>query len=123
MVAITTPDTIFTHDILGRFVCNTFTEAMQSGPFDAIILGGGTFGLAPAEDLFARSSTMPQGNYRILVLEGGPFTLPEHTQDIPNLQLYGPGRRFNADPNTLLDMPSPDGPPPTLCSRSCMDSI
>jgi choline dehydrogenase-like flavoprotein len=109
-VAITTPDTIFTHDILGRFVCNTFTEATQSGPFDVIILGGGTFGLALAEDLFFRSGAMPQGNYRILVLEAGPFTLLEHTQDIPNLQLYPPGRRVNADPNTLLDMP-PGGPP------------
>jgi Domain of Unknown Function (DUF1080)/GMC oxidoreductase len=110
-MAVTTPDTIFTHDISGRFVCNTFNEAMQSGPFDAIILGGGTFGLALAEDLFFRSGAMPQGNYRILVLEAGPFTLPEHTQDIPNLQLFAPGRRFNADPNTLLDMPSPDGAP------------
>ena len=75
-MAITTEDTSFTHDILGRYVCNTFGEAKSSGTFDVVIIGGGTFGLTLAEDLFERSRPMgaaikPQ-NYRILVLEGGP---------------------------------------------------
>src|SRR5262249_45620742 len=35
-------------------------------------------------------------NFRILVLEAGPFVLNEHTQDIPNLQLYGPGTQPSA---------------------------
>jgi hypothetical protein len=38
-------------------------------------------------------------NYRILVLEAGPFALPEHTQDIPNLQLFAPGQ---PSPSELL---------------------
>jgi hypothetical protein len=97
-----TPETPFTRDILGNYVCNSFSEAQNSGPFDVIIIGGGTFGLALAQDLLFRtqrqglgvlpedSSWRPAG-FRILVLEAGPFALPEHTQDIPNLQLYAPG--------------------------------
>ena len=40
-MAIPTPQTIFTRDILGNFVCNTLAEATASGPFDVIIIGGG----------------------------------------------------------------------------------
>jgi ribulose 1,5-bisphosphate synthetase/thiazole synthase len=50
-----TIDTSFTHDILGRYICNTFDEAKKSGAFDVIIIGGGTFGLTLAEDIFERS--------------------------------------------------------------------
>jgi len=105
-MAIPTPETQFTRDILGNYVCNTFAEAIASGPFDVVIIGGGTFGLVLAQDLFFRSQrfgpgSVPQDtlrpfNYRILVLEGGPFTLPEHTQDLPNLQLFGPGTQPSA---------------------------
>jgi choline dehydrogenase-like flavoprotein len=107
-MAITTQQTIFTRDILGRYVCNTFSEATQSGPFDVIIIGGGMFGLSLAQDLYFRSQlinrvlggippgTVKPPNYRVLVLEAGPFTLPEHTQDIPNLQLYPPGAKSSA---------------------------
>jgi hypothetical protein len=105
-MAVPTPETQFTRDILGNYVCNTFAEATSSGPFDVIIAGGGTFGLALAQDLFFRSQrsgsgSVPQDtlrplNYRILVLEGGPFTLPEHTQDLPNLRLFGPGPQPSA---------------------------
>jgi choline dehydrogenase-like flavoprotein len=101
-MASPTPETLFTRDILGNFVCNTFAEAMNSGPFDVVIIGGGTFGLALAQDLFYRSRTTGLGtipedrmntppNFRILVLEAGPFTLCEHVQDIPNLGLSNPG--------------------------------
>jgi hypothetical protein len=106
-MAITVPETQFTRDVLGRYVCNTFAEAQQSGPFDVVIVGGGTFGLALAQDLFARSKTFdgspgtvpedgfrPQ-NFRIPVLEAGPFLLAEHTQDVPNLQLFGPNPKPN----------------------------
>src|SRR6516164_2488805 len=106
---LTTPDTNFTHDILGRYVCNTFAEAKQSGTFDVVIIGGGTFGLALAQDLFERSrplgAAIKPGNFRILVLEGGPFMLPEHVQDIPSLRPPAPGTT-QADQATLLDMPS-----------------
>jgi hypothetical protein len=101
-MAIPTPQTQFTRDILGNYVCNTLAEATGSGLFDVVIIGGGTFGLVLAQDLFFRTQrvglgTVPQdslrpANYRILVLEAGPFVLPEHTQDISNLQLFAPGQ-------------------------------
>src|SRR5215471_1794319 len=106
---IATEDTSFTHDILGRYACNTFTEAKNSGTFDVVIIGGGTFGLTLAEDLFERSRPLgaaikPQ-NYRILVLEGGPYTLPEHVQDLPSMNLASPNP-VQADFNTLQDTPA-----------------
>ena len=108
-MAITTEDTSFTRDILGRYVCNTFDEAKRSGAFDVIIIGGGTFGLTLAEDLFERSrpagAAIKPNNYRILVLEGGPFTLPEHVQDLPSMALSSPNP-VQADPTTLLDTPA-----------------
>src|SRR5215470_14492944 len=105
---LATQDTSFTHDILGRYVCNTFAEAKNSGTFDVVIIGGGTFGLTLAEDLFERSrprgtAIKPQ-NYRILVLEGGQYTLPEHVQDLPSMNLASPGP-VQADGNTLQDTP------------------
>src|SRR5215471_20884590 len=107
-MALTTEDTTFTHDILGRYVCNTFTEAKNSGTFDVVIIGGGTFGLTLAEDLFERSRSLGAGvkppNYRILVLEGGPYTLPEHVQDLPSMNLAAPNP-VPADLNTLQDKP------------------
>src|SRR5690348_2626764 len=107
-MAITTEDTSFTHDILGRYACNTFAEAKNSGTFDVIIIGGGTFGLTLAQDLFERSrplgAAIKPGNYRILVLEGGPFTLPEHVQDLPSMNLASPGT-VQADNATLQDVP------------------
>jgi len=113
-MAVPTPQTIFTHDILGNYVCNTLAEAMASGPFDVIIIGGGTFGLALAQDLFFRSKRFDQGpggvpqdglkpfNYRILVLEAGSVTLPEHVQDIPSLGLANPGAQFPFPPGSTL---------------------
>jgi Domain of Unknown Function (DUF1080)/GMC oxidoreductase len=113
-MAIPTPQTIFTRDILGNYVCNTLGEAQASGPFDVIIIGGGTFGLALAQDLFFRSKRFDQGpggvpqdglkpfNYRVLVLEAGPFTLPEHVQDIPNVGLSNPGAPTPVPPGSTL---------------------
>jgi choline dehydrogenase-like flavoprotein len=96
-----TPDTEFSRDVLGRYVCNTFEEALVTNdanartaaglpargdkrPFDFIIVGGGTFGAALAEHLWFRSRNRSE---RILVLEGGPFVLPEHVQNLPVLGL------------------------------------
>src|SRR5215218_4032583 len=117
-MAIPTPETMFTRDILGNYVCNTFAEATTSGPFDAVIIGGGTFGLALAQDLFFRSKRFNQGpggvpedafkpaSFRILVLEAGPFTLPAHVQDIPNLRLFAPGARIPIPPTQDAPLPS-----------------
>src|SRR5258708_40376336 len=100
---LTTESTTFTRDIIGRYLCNTFAEATGSGPFDAVIIGGGTFGLALAQDLFYRAKRFDQGagggpedrfkpaNYRGLVLEARPFLLPEHAQGLPHLPRFPPG--------------------------------
>ncbi len=99
--------TEFALDVLGRYVCNSFDEALASSdpayranardvngnplpsrgdirPFDFIIIGGGTFGAAVAEHLSFRSTDRSE---RILVLEAGPFLLPEHMQNLPSLGL------------------------------------
>lgn len=92
-------NTHFTRDVQGRYVCNTFEEALESAkatgradgqnrpdarPFDIVVIGGGTFGAVEAHKLF-RNDRFRQK--RILVLEGGPFLLPEHTQNLPDIGL------------------------------------
>src|SRR5437763_202140 len=97
--------TDFALDVFGRYVCNTFDEAMANSdpafrasardlqnnplaprgdmrPFDFVIIGGGTFGAALAEHLLFRSTGRAE---RVLVLEGGPFVLPEHIQNVPSI--------------------------------------
>src|SRR5690348_45718 len=89
-------------DIFGRYVCNTFDEALANShppayqaafnrpppgdmhPFDFIVIGGGTFGAAVAEHLWFRATGRSE---RILVLEAGPFVLPGHTQNFPSLNV------------------------------------
>jgi choline dehydrogenase-like flavoprotein len=85
--------TQFTRDVMGRYVCNTFAEAVASGPFDVIIIGGGTFGLSLAQDLHFRSGGggFKPDNFRVLVLEAGPYVFEEHVQDLPNFQIDSPG--------------------------------
>src|SRR5882724_8125246 len=79
-------DTDFSRDLLGRYVYNGLDEALASTrridarPFDIVIVGGGTFGAALAEHVWFRDETH---SHRILVLEGGPFILPEHVQNLP----------------------------------------
>src|SRR5882757_7138386 len=108
--------TDFALDVLGRYVCNTFDEALANSdagyrtgatdrngnvlpprsdmrPFDFIIIGGGTFGAAVAEHLSFRSTGRSE---RILVLEAGPFFLAEHMQNLPSFGL-GAGARNNAE--------------------------
>jgi choline dehydrogenase-like flavoprotein len=81
--------TTFTLDNMGRFLCNTLQEAFDSAGvtvagrprgFDVIVIGGGTFGAVMASRLFLNDDTHSR---RILVLESGPFTLPEHVQNMP----------------------------------------
>src|SRR3954453_13370503 len=88
--------TDFTTDVLGRYMCNGFDEAMHSTdqngqrpngspqndvrPFNAIIIGGGSFGGILAQHLLYGDET---NSYRILVLEAGRHSLPEHFQNLP----------------------------------------
>jgi choline dehydrogenase-like flavoprotein len=81
--------TPFTKDVLGRYVCNGLDEALASTDstrspnarmFDIIIVGGGSFGSVCAQHLFAQDTTH---SHRILMLEGGPLSIPEHVQNLP----------------------------------------
>ena len=81
--------TTFTLDNMGRFLCNTLQEAIDSAAltvagrqrgFDVIVIGGGTFGAVIASRLLLNDTTHSR---RILVLEAGPFSLPEHFQNTP----------------------------------------
>ena len=83
-----TESTTFTRDVFGRYVCNTFQEALDSTtggglPFDVIVVGGGSFGGVIAHRLFQLDSRLRR--HRILVLEGGPFLIPEHVQNLPTI--------------------------------------
>src|SRR5215472_9849825 len=89
--------TFFSKDILGRYVCNGLDEALRTmdtsvrfdaRPFDVIVLGGGSFGAVAAQHLFSKDAT---NSHRILVLEGGPVTVPEHVQNLPMIGLNVPG--------------------------------
>ena len=101
---LTTP---LSRDVQGRYLCNTFEEARatwENGPgFDAVIVGAGTFGAALAQNLYFRSEPFKAGdpfappNYRILVLEAGPYILPEHVQNLPSLRLFDPPATSIAD--------------------------
>ena len=93
-----TESTTFTKDALGRYFCNTFSEVNDSTntalradarPFDIIVIGGGSFGAAIAEQIFQLDTQAKR--HRVLVLEGGAFLLPEHTQNLPNLGLNSAG--------------------------------
>lgn len=90
--------TDFTRDVMGRYVCNGLDEALRSTdtwqrpdarPFDIVILGAGAAGGAAAQHFFANDLSH---RHRILVLEAGPFLLPEHLQNLPlsGLNIYGP---------------------------------
>src|SRR5207253_5373039 len=76
--------TTFALDVLGRFVCNTWDEATRNvfnpdllqaaAPFDAVVIGAGMYGGYCAEHVWRRGG-------KVLVLEAGPFVVPEHTQN------------------------------------------
>lgn len=85
----------FTKDVLGRYICNGLDEAIASTnsanspdarPFDVIVVGGGSFGAVFAQHFFSQDTTH---SHRILVLEGGPLTIPEHVQNLPVLAGLG----------------------------------
>ena len=95
--------TDFSVDIIGRYICNGLDEALRSTdknlhpdahPFDVIVIGGGSFGPVLAQHFFSIDKAH---RHRVLVLEGGPFAIPEHVQNLPMLGLNVPGKTSIAD--------------------------
>src|SRR5215216_2048448 len=85
---LVTETTTFTRDVFGRYICNTLQEALDSTigggkPFDVVVVGGGSFGGVMAQRLFQLDTRLRQ--HRILVLDAGPFLIPEHVQNLPTI--------------------------------------
>ncbi|HTA90748.1 MAG TPA: GMC oxidoreductase [Polyangiaceae bacterium] len=81
--------TTFSLDVLGRFVCDTWDEAVNNGgaPFDVIVIGAGMFGGYLADKVFRADAGR---QLRVLVLEAGPFLVPTHVQNLPRAGLDVP---------------------------------
>ena len=88
-IPVAIQSTEFTSDVLGRFVCNTLDEAINSGgrPFDAVVIGAGMFGAYAAEKLYREGNDQA---LRILVLDAGSYLLPTHAQNLPHLGFTPP---------------------------------
>jgi hypothetical protein len=71
-------------DALGRYICSTWAEAVESGgpPFSVVIVGSGAYGSYLAAKLFRLHPAA-----RVLVLEAGPFLVSEHVQNLGNIGL------------------------------------
>ena len=82
---VTVQQTSFSHDVLGRFVCNDWNEVEASladgaFPFDVIVIGAGMFGAYCAEKLYRLGA---DSGLRVLVLDAGAMLLPVHIQNLP----------------------------------------
>ncbi len=82
-------ETTFSLDVLGRYVCSTYDEAVNNGgfPFDAIVIGAGMFGAYTAEKIYRQGG----GNLRVLVLDAGSFLVSEHIQNLSRIGLNAAG--------------------------------
>ena len=88
-------ETTFSIDVLGRYICNTYDEAINNGgfPFDAIVIGAGMYGSYIAEKIYRQG----HGNLRVLLLEAGSFLVSEHVQNLSRIGLNAAGP-ITADP-------------------------
>jgi len=80
-------NTTFSLDVIGRYICNTWEEAVNNGgvAFDAVVIGAGMFGAYFAEKLYRHA------NLRVLVLESGSFLVSEHVQNLSRIGLNTAG--------------------------------
>ena len=94
-------DTEFTRDLLGRYVCSTYDEAVNNGgrPFDVVVIGAGMFGAYVASTIYRAGADQ---NLRVLLLDAGGYLAPTHVQNMPHLGLNAPDSalvtRNNQDP-------------------------
>ena len=86
-------DTEFTDDLVGRYICSTFDEAINNGgePFDVVVIGAGMFGAYAAEKIYRKSADQ---NLRILVLDAGSYLFPSHVQNLPHLGANPPDSAY-----------------------------
>src|SRR5258705_11091884 len=82
-------ETTFSLDVLGRYICSTYDEAVNNGgfPFDALVIGAGMYGYYVAEKIYRQG----QGNLRVLLLEAGRFLVSEHVQNLSRIGLNAAG--------------------------------
>src|SRR5882724_3102222 len=80
-------DTEFTLDVMGRYICSTWDEAVTNGgvAFDVIVIGAGMFGAYCAEKIYRH------GNVRGLVLDAGCLLVTEHVQNLARVGLNAGG--------------------------------
>ncbi|MDQ1745071.1 MAG: hypothetical protein QOE23_3410 [Pseudonocardiales bacterium] len=89
-------------DALGRNICNTWSEAVDSGgpPFTVIVVGSGAYGAYLAAKVVALHPAS-----RVLVLEAGPFLVSEHVQNLGNVGLNVPSAIApEEDPGVARDL-------------------
>lgn len=79
--------TSFAVDVMGRYVCSTWDEAVNNGgmPFDVVVIGAGMFGAHCAEKIYRNSGL------RVLVLDAGSFLVSEHVQNLSRMGLNTAG--------------------------------
>src|SRR5258708_4869402 len=88
-VLVDVQQTVFSHDVLGRWMCSSWPEVRDNGgdPFDVVVVGAGMFGGSTADKLYRRGENV---GLRVLVVDAGSFLLPSHVQNLPRLGLGGP---------------------------------
>ncbi len=81
-------DTECSQDVLGRYICSTWDEAVNNGgvAFYAIVIGAGMFGACCRPEKIYRHA-----NARVLVLEAGSFLVTEHVQNLSRIGLNAGG--------------------------------
>ena len=103
-----TQTTTFSIDAISRFVCNTWDEVMAADPasIDVVVIGSGMYGAYVASKLWEFGSSLGAAAPRVLVLEGGPFLISEHVQNLTgfwpvdqlvNEPVVGPNFQFDLD--------------------------
>lgn len=99
--------TSFSLDVMGRYICSTYQEATRNPDYDVVVIGSGMFGAYCAAKLFrdthatSNEAENERKSLRILVLEAGPFLVPEHVQNLPSLGSGNPFRPDENKPNTF----------------------
>jgi len=85
--SIEVQDTTFTLDVMGRYICSTWNEAVNNGgvAFDTVVIGAGMFGAYCAEKIYRHA------NLRVLVLDAGSFLVSEHVQNLSRIGLNSAG--------------------------------